>query len=56
METSGQLHTPKKRSPGTTEKQAVWTPEQSEYPGEEANLLPVLGRSQFKAIKVYMAA
>jgi hypothetical protein len=61
MEASGQLHTqatiPPRKDPQVPLKSRLCGPQsQSEYTGEEANLLPVLGWSQFKAIKVYVAA
>jgi hypothetical protein len=61
MEASGQFHTqatiPQRKDPQVPLKSRLYGPQsQSEYTGEEANLLPVVGWSQFKAIKVYVAA
>jgi hypothetical protein len=61
METSGQLHTqatiPPRKDPQIILKSRLCGPQsQPEYGGEEANFLPLLGCSQFKAIKVYVAA
>jgi len=61
MEASGQFHTqatiPPRKYPQVPLKSRLYgLQSQSKYTGEEANLLPVLGCSQLKAIKVYVAA
>lgn len=47
--------TPNKKAPGTTEKRLGGPQSYSECFGEEENFFPLLGWSQFKALKIYVS-